>query len=55
MAEARLHSSDSTLMPMDMLALLNTGTVRDSCTTLSCSSSDRPVVQTTMGSLWASQ
>ena len=26
-------------------------TVRDSCTTLSCSSSERPVVHTTMGSL----
>ena len=34
-AEARLHSSTSTLMPMDILALLNTGTLRDSCTTFS--------------------
>ena len=40
---------------MDMLALLNTGTMRDSCTTFSCSSSERPVVQTTMGILCASQ
>ena len=51
MAEARLHSSDRTLMPMDILALLNTGMLRESWTIFSCSSSDNPVVQTTMGSL----
>ena len=51
MADARLHSSDRTLMPMDILALLNTGMLRESWTSFSCSSSERPVVQTTMGSL----
>ena len=35
-------------MPMDILALLNTGMLRESWTIFSCSSSDSPVVQTTM-------
>ena len=53
--EKALPYCEAHKLPMDMFALLNTGTVRDNCTTLSCSSSERPVVHTTMGSLWASQ